>query len=195
MSIDTVPPPALKSGGVLVSNVCSLVSSGTEKAVIEFAKMNSIRKAKLPDLVKKVLSKIGQDGLLTTAQIVNNLISSLPLGYSCAGIITEVGKNVSDLIPGQRVACAGLGYANHAQVVYVPRKLVVPLPSELTFSEGALLLLSIAMHGVRQAELNVGETVCVIGMGLVGQITSQICQASGCKVACVDIDKKKVELV
>ena len=123
MSIDTVPPPALKSGGVLVSNVCSLVSSGTEKAVIEFAKMNSIRKAKArPDLVKKVLSKIGQDGLITTAQIVNNLISSpLPLGYSCAGIITEVGKNVSDLIPGQRVACAGLGYANHAQVVYAKK--------------------------------------------------------------------------
>ena len=88
----------------MVSNVCSLVSSGTEKAVIEFAKMNSIRKAKArPDLVKKVLSKIGQDGLITTAQIVNNLISSpLPLGYSCAGIITEVGKNVSDLIPGQK---------------------------------------------------------------------------------------------
>lgn len=102
MSIDSVPSPSLKPDGVLVANVCSLVSAGTEKAVIEFAKMNSLKKAKeRPDLVKKVLSKIGQDGLFTTAQIVNNLISSpLPLGYSCSGIVSEVGKNVSDLVPG-----------------------------------------------------------------------------------------------
>ncbi|MCF8176971.1 MAG: bi-domain-containing oxidoreductase [Sulfuritalea sp.] len=197
MAIEDVPPPSLKADGVLVLNVASLVSAGTEKAVIELAKMNPLQKARArPDLVKKVLNKAGQDGMLATARIVMNLVSApLPLGYSSAGVVTRVGSRVADIAPGQRVACAGLGYANHAEVIYVPRNLLVPIPEGVSDAEAAFVTVgAIAMHGVRQANLTLGETVVVVGMGLVGQITAQICIASGCRVFCVDIDPSKVEL-
>lgn len=197
MAVENVPPPSLKADGVLVANVASLVSAGTEKAVIGLAKMNPLMKAKArPDLVKKVLSKAGQEGLLATARIVMNLVSApLPLGYSCAGIVTQAGGRVSDIAPGQRVACAGLGYANHAEMVYAPRNLIVPIPDAVSFEEAAFVTVgAIALHGVRQAELTLGENVVVIGMGLVGQIAAQICAASGCRVFCIDIDPAKVAL-
>lgn len=197
MAIEDVPPPLLKADGVLVNNSASLVSAGTEKAVIELAKMNPLQKARArPDLVKKVLNKAGQEGLLATARIVLNLVSApLPLGYSSAGVVTQVGSRVADIAPGQRVACAGLGYANHAEVIYVPRNLLVPIPDGVSDAEAAFVTVgAIAMHGVRQASLTLGETVVVIGMGLVGQITAQICSASGCRVFCFDLDASKVEL-
>lgn len=197
MAIEDVPPPSLKADGVLVHNAASLVSAGTEKAVIELAKMNPLQKARArPDLVKKVLNKAGQDGMLATARIVMNLVSTpLPLGYSSAGVVTQVGARVADIAPGQRVACAGLGYANHAEVIYVPRNLLVPIPDGVTDAEAAFVTVgAIAMQGVRQANLTLGESVVVVGMGLVGQIAAQICSASGCRVFCVDIDAGKVEL-
>jgi predicted dehydrogenase/threonine dehydrogenase-like Zn-dependent dehydrogenase len=197
MAVEDVPPPALKPYGVLVANTASLVSAGTEKAVIELAKMNPLQKAQArPDLVKKVLSKAGQEGMISTARIVMNLVSApLPLGYSCAGIVTQVGARVADISPGQRVACAGLGYANHAEMVYVPRNLFVPIPENVSYEEAAFVTVgAIALHGVRQAELTLGETVVIIGMGLVGQIAAQICAASGCRVFCIDLDPQKIEL-
>lgn len=197
MAVEDVPPPTLKPDGVLVSNVASLVSAGTEKAIIELAKMNPLQKARArPDLVKKVLAKAGQEGLLATGRIVMNLVSApLPLGYSCAGIVTQAGSRVADIAPGQRVACAGLGYANHAETVYIPRNLLVPIPDQVSFEEAAFVTVgAIALHGVRQAELTLGETVIIIGMGLVGQITAQICAASGCRVFCIDLDQSKVDL-
>lgn len=197
MAVEDVPPPTLKPDGVLVSNVASLVSAGTEKAIIELAKMNPLQKARArPDLVKKVLAKAGQEGLLATGRIVMNLVSApLPLGYSCAGIVTQAGSRVADIAPGTRVACAGLGYANHAETVYIPRNLLVPIPDNVSFEDAAFVTVgAIALHGVRQAELTLGETVVIIGMGLVGQITAQICAASGCRVFCIDLDSSKVEL-
>ncbi len=197
MAVEDVPPPSLKADGVLVANVASLVSAGTEKAVIELAKMNPLMKARArPDLVKKVLGKAGQEGLLATARIVMNLVSApLPLGYSCAGIVTQAGGRVSDIAPGQRVACAGLNYANHAEVVYIPRNLMVPIPDNVSFEEAAFVTVgAIALHGVRQANLTLGESVVVVGMGLVGQIAAQICAASGCRVFCIDLDPSKVVL-
>lgn len=197
MAVEDVPPPSLKADGVLVMNVASLVSAGTEKAVIELAKMNPLMKARArPDLVKKVLGKAGQEGLLATARIVMNLVSApLPLGYSCAGIVSQVGGRVADISPGQRVACAGLGYANHAEMVYIPRNLMVPIPDNVTYDEAAFVTVgAIALHGVRQANLTLGENVVIIGMGLVGQIAAQICAASGCRVFCIDLDPSKVAL-
>lgn len=197
MVVEDVPPPTLKADGVLVSNVASLVSAGTEKAIIELAKMNPLQKARArPDLVKKVLAKAGQEGLLATGRIVMNLVSApLPLGYSCAGIVTQAGSRVADIAPGTRVACAGLGYANHAETVYIPRNLLVPIPDNVSFEDAAFVTVgAIALHGVRQAELTLGETVVIIGMGLVGQITAQICAASGCRVFCIDLDQSKVDL-
>ncbi len=197
MTIEDVPPPSLKPEGVIVKNICSLVSSGTEKAAIEFAKMNPLQKSiARPDLFNKVMNKVKQDGLISTGKIVKNLISApIPLGYSSAGIVIEVGSNVGDILPDQRVACAGLGYANHAEIIYVPRNLLTPIPQEVDFMQASFVTVgSIAMQGVRQANLSIGETVVVMGMGLVGQIISQICLASGCKVIVADIDKSKVEL-
>lgn len=197
LSVSDVPPPALKSGGVLVANAASLISAGTEKAIIELAKMNPLRKALArPDLVKKVLAKAGQEGLLATARIVNNLVSApLPLGYSCAGIVVEAGRGVTDLAPGARVACAGLGYANHSERVYVPRNLCVPIPDGVSFEEASFVTVgAIALHGVRQAEPTIGESVVVIGLGLVGQLTVQILTANGCRVFGVDTDPGKVAL-
>ena len=197
MTIENVPSPALKKEGVLVKNISSLVSAGTEKAIIELAKMNLLEKAiARPDLVKKVLEKSGQDGLLATASIVKNLISApLPLGYSSSGIIYKVGSQVGDLKPQQKVACAGIGYANHAEMIYVPRNLLVPVPDNLSYEEAAFVTIgSIALQGFRQSELLLGETVVVLGLGLVGNITAQLCQAAGCSVFGLDIDQSKVKL-
>lgn len=197
LAVEDVPPPLLKPHGVLVRNAASLVSAGTEKAVIELARMNPLQKARArPDLVRKVLEKAGQEGLLGTAKIVMNLVSApLPLGYSCAGIVDTVGAAVTDIRPGMRVACAGIGFANHAEIVYVPRNLLVPIPDGVEFAEASFVTLgAIAMQGVRQAELALGEAVVVIGLGLVGQITAQLCAASGCSVFGIDADPSKIEL-
>ena len=194
MELAEVPPPALRPGGVIVRNAASLVSAGTEKAVIELAKMNPLQKARArPDLVRKVLNKAGQEGLIETARIVRNLVSTpLPLGYSCAGVVEAIGAGVTDLHPGQRVACAGLNFANHAEVVFVPRNLVAPIPDPVSFADAAFVTVgAIALHGVRQAMLNLGETVVVLGLELVGQLTAQICAASGCRVFGIDLRSRQ----
>ncbi len=197
LSVSDVPPPALKPGGVLVANAASLISAGTEKAIVELAKMNPLRKALArPDLVKKVLAKAGQEGLIATARIVNNLVSApLPLGYSCAGLVIEAGRGITDLAPGMRVACAGLGYANHAEMIYVPRNLCVPIPDAVSFGDASFVTVgAIALHGVRRTEPEIGESIVVLGLGLVGQLTVQILAANGCRVFGVDTDPDKVAL-
>ena len=197
LAISEVAPPALQSGGIIISSAASLVSAGTEKAVIELAKMNPLQKARArPDLVRKVLNRAGQEGILGTAQIVMNLVSApVPLGYSCAGRVTRVGDQVAEFQPGDRVACAGLGYANHAEVNFVPRNLAVLIPVNVSFEDAAYVAVgAIAMQGVRQADLSVGENVVVFGLGLLGQITAQICSASGCRVFGIDLDLWKVQL-
>jgi polar amino acid transport system substrate-binding protein len=197
LEVAEVPPPAAQAGGILVRNATSLVSVGTEKAVLELAKMNPLMKARArPDLVRKVLDKAGQEGLLETARIVRNLVSTpLPLGYSCAGIIEAVGPGIAHLHPGMRVACAGLNYANHAEIVYIPRHLATPIPDSVTFSDAAFVTVgAVALHGVRQASPSLGESVVVLGLGLVGQLTVQICAAAGCRVFGIDVDPRKVAL-
>ncbi|MEZ4423547.1 MAG: bi-domain-containing oxidoreductase [Gemmatimonadota bacterium] len=197
LSVSDVPPPVLKDGGVLVRNAASLISAGTEKAAIELARMNPLQKARTrPDLVKKVLNRAGQEGLLETAQTVMNLVSApLPLGYSCAGVVEAVGDRVTDLQVGQRVACGGYGYANHADVVYVPRNLTVPIPDGVSFEEASFVTVgAISVQGVRQADVAFGESVVIIGLGLLGQLTAQICAAAGCRVFGLDLEADKVDL-
>jgi predicted dehydrogenase/threonine dehydrogenase-like Zn-dependent dehydrogenase len=197
LSVAEVPPPALRPEGLLVRNSVSLISAGTEKAVIELARMNPLQKSRArPDLVKKVLNRASQEGLIGTAQIVRNLVSSpLPLGYSCAGVVEEVGAAVGDIKPGDHVGCAGLGYANHAEVVYIPRNLAVAVPKSVSLEEASFVTVgAIALHGVRQARLQIGEHVVVVGLGLVGQIVAQICQAAGYRLYGVDRDPWRVEL-
>ncbi len=197
LSVAEVPPPAARARGLLVRNAASLISAGTEKAIIELARMNPLQKARArPDLVRKVLQRAGQEGLLGTIQTVRNLISApLPLGYSCAGIVEAVGAQVSGFSAGQAVACAGLGYANHAEIVYIPRNLAVAIPENVTLEQASFVTLgAIALQGVRQADLRLGERVVILGLGLVGQLTLQIVSASGCRGFGLDLDEAKVRL-
>ncbi len=197
ISVDEIPPPVLKPGNVLVRNVRSLVSAGTEKAVLEFSRGGYLAKARRrPDLFRKVLQRARNEGLWPTYRAVTNLLDQpVPLGYSCAGRAIEVGADVAGIVPGRRVACAGLFVAAHAEVVSVPRNLLVPIPDGVSFEEAAFVTLgAIALQGVRLAGVALGENVIVYGLGLVGMVAAQLAIAAGARVLGVDIDSAKVEL-
>jgi predicted dehydrogenase len=192
-----VPGPGLRGGGVIVRNGCSLVSAGTERMIVELAKKSLLGKAKArPDLVKKVVAKIKTEGLAQTLEkVFAKLDTPIPLGYSCAGTVVEVGANCSGLKPGDRVACGGAGYATHADFNYVPKNLVVKIPDSVSFEDASFATLgAIAMQGVRQADVRLGERVVVIGLGLLGLLTVQILRAAGCRVMGSDLDPRKCEL-
>ena len=192
-----VPVPSPKPGMVLVRTAASLVSAGTERMLVEFAEKSLLGKARSrPDLVRQVVDKARREGLVTTIEAAfNRLDQPMPLGYSSAGTIIELGEGVKDYQVGQRVACAGGGYANHAEYAVVPQNLIAPLPDDVDFESGAFGTLgSIAMHGFRLGQPQVGETVAVIGLGLLGLLTVGIAKAAGCKVFGVDLDPWRVEL-
>jgi predicted dehydrogenase/threonine dehydrogenase-like Zn-dependent dehydrogenase len=197
VSVTDVPPPALQPGGVLVRVRRSLISIGTERAVIALAKKTPIGKAQeRPDLARKVLNKAKQEGYWNTYKVVRNLIASpIPLGYSCAGEVIEVGADAGEYKVGDRVACAGLNFANHAEIDYVPRNLAAKMPAELAYDDACFVTLgAIAMQGVRLAELQLSERVVVLGLGLVGQIALQIARCNGARILAYDLDPAKVEL-
>jgi len=180
-----VPVPALTHGFVLVRVAASLVSAGTERAAIEFGRQNLLEKAlSKPHLVKQVLEKVVRDGPLATVRaVINRLDSVNNLGYSCAGTVVEVGEGVTHVKPGDLVACAGAGYASHAEYVVVPKNLIVHIPSEnaALLEEAAFTTLgAIALQGVRLGNPRLGEVVALIGLGLLGHITLQLLKASGC---------------
>jgi len=196
LRIVEVPAPVLKPSGVIVKSHYSLVSAGTERAMIEFAKQSLAGKAhSRPDLVKQVLNKVKTDGLLSTYHAaMQRLDEPLPLGYSCAGEVIEVGHRASEFNRGELVACGGGGYASHAEVVFVPKNLVVKIPDNVTTEEAAFATLgAIAMQGVRRAGLTPGERVAVIGLGLVGQLTVQILNAYGFPTLGLDVGQHQVE--
>lgn len=191
-----VPGPALKSGGVVVQTAASLVSAGTERMIVELAKKSLIGKAQArPDLVRKVIDKIRTDGLAPTmTKVFAKLDTPIPLGYSAAGIVVEAGERSGARV-GDRVACAGAGYATHAEFNFIPRNLCVRLPDSVSFADASYATLgSIALQGVRQADLRLGESVAVIGLGLLGLLTVQLLKASGCRVVGSDPDPTKCEL-
>jgi len=197
LEIADVPAPALRLGGVLVRNVNSFISAGTERMLIDFAEKSLIGKAKeRPDLVKQLINKARREGIINTLQqAMNRLDTLMPLGYSSAGMVIDVGTEVDTISVGDRVACAGGGYACHAEVVFVPKNLCVKIPEGVDFENAACVALgSIALQGVRIANLALGENVVVIGLGFVGQLTAQLVKASGCNVFCVDLDADKVKL-
>jgi len=195
--LEEVPVPYLEENGVLVRNCYSLVSPGTEKMILDLARKNLFQKAKeRPDLVKRVKDKLKKEGIIPTIRkVFVQLEAPLPLGYSCSGIVQEVGVKVKDISVGDRVACAGAGYANHAEVNYIPRRLCVKIPDEVSFAEGAFVTLaSIALQGVRQADVKLGETVVVIGLGLLGLLTSQLLKIQGNQVIGIEPDPYKIDL-
>ncbi|HEY6170982.1 MAG TPA: zinc-binding alcohol dehydrogenase, partial [Candidatus Kapabacteria bacterium] len=193
---DVGAPQAPKRAGVIVRVHASVISAGTEKMSVDLARASLIEKAKSrPDDVKKVLAEVKQQGFWATYnRVMNKLDSQKAMGYSCAGEVIAVSPDVDDLRPGDRVACGGQG-ANHAEVVSVLRNLCVKIPDTVSYEDACYTTLgAIAMQGVRQAEPTFGETVAVIGLGLVGQLTCAIARAAGCQVIGIDLDEENVKL-
>ncbi|MDX1547199.1 MAG: bi-domain-containing oxidoreductase [Rhodothermales bacterium] len=197
LSLETVPPPALQPGGIRVRTAASLLSAGTEKMLIDLAQKSLVGKARArPDLVRQVLTKVKKEGLLNTYRNVQSKMEKpMSLGYSAAGIVEAVGAGVQGIQTGDRVAIAGAGYANHAEVNFVPKNLAALIPDGVTFEEAAYTTVaSIALQGVRLARPELGDNVVVIGLGLIGLITVQLLQTNGCRVLGIDLDARKVAL-
>lgn len=197
LKLDEVPSPACRNGGVLVQTAYSLVSSGTEATAVREAAMSLVEKARArPDQVQKVIEAVRKQGLLATYQSVMNRLDSLtPLGYSMAGVVVGVGDGVEEFRLGQRVACGGVGYANHAEFNFVPKNLTVPVPDGVSLSEAACTTVgAVAMQGFRQSKLSLGDAVVVIGLGLVGQLYLQIAKAAGCRTVGLDLNPERVRL-
>jgi predicted dehydrogenase/threonine dehydrogenase-like Zn-dependent dehydrogenase len=192
-----VPRPQAHPGTAVVQNAASLVSTGTERMLVDFAGKSMLGKARSrPDLVRQVIDKARREGLLTTIEAVQNRLEQpLPLGYASAGRIVALGDGMEGFKVGQRVACAGGGYAVHAEYVSVPRNLLAPLPDNVDYESGAFATLgAIALHGFRLTELQVGSRLAVIGMGLLGLLASMLARAAGCTVLGIDVDPERVEL-
>jgi predicted dehydrogenase/threonine dehydrogenase-like Zn-dependent dehydrogenase len=192
-----VPLPALRPGWVLVANRWSLISAGTERAKVGLAGKNLIEKARArPDLVRKVVDKARVEGVRSAFDTTRERLDALaPLGYSSAGVVIRIGAGVEGISPGDRVACAGGGWANHAEVVAIPRNLLAKLPGGVELEAAAYATVgAIALHAIRQAEATVGERVAVIGLGLVGQLAVRLLTAAGCVPIGIDIDPAAVAL-
>jgi predicted dehydrogenase/threonine dehydrogenase-like Zn-dependent dehydrogenase len=192
-----VPVPAARPGGVIVRTEFSLISTGTEVMKINESKLSLIGKARArPDQVKKVMQSVSQQGLRATYRKVSDRLDSYtPLGYSLCGEVVEVGAGVEHLAVGQRVACAGNSYALHAEYNWVPRNLCVPVPDGVAADHAAFTTVgAIAMQGYRQSEARLGETACVIGLGLVGQLLVQILRAAGVNVVGLDPSPERCQL-
>ncbi|MBN2294572.1 MAG: bi-domain-containing oxidoreductase [Pirellulales bacterium] len=197
ISVEDVPPPMLRDEGIVVRTHKSLISAGTERMMLSLGKKSLLGKAKeRPDLVKKVLEKMKREGFWATFQTVRDkLDSEMPMGYSNCGEVIAVGARARRFEVGGLVACAGAGYANHAEINYIPRLLAVPVPAGVSTEAAAYSTVgTIALQGVRLADLRVGEAVVVSGLGLIGQLTVQILKASGCRVAALDVSEDRVKL-
>src|ERR1035441_8375963 len=227
LQIAEVPAPQLLPGCVLVRVAASLVSAGTERASAEFASKSLLAKAKArPDLVRDVIAKLRRDGFASTLQTVRSRLDQpQSVGYSSAGVVVAVGDGIADLNVGDRVACAGAGYAVHAEFACVPRLLVAKIPEtssqipghlfsvetrlaasppteqppsprdNVSYEEAAFGTVgAICLHGIRTAEVALGDMVAVIGLGLLGQITVQLLKAAGCRVFGMDLLRQRADL-
>lgn len=197
MEIKEVPLPQLQSKYILVENAASLISAGTERGTVKVAKANLFEKARQrPDLVKQVIQNIKKEGIRATFdKVKSKLDSPKALGYSTAGTVIASLDSNNLFKPGDRVACAGQDLASHAEAVAIPQNLVAKIPDNVSFEEAAFTTVgAIALQGVRQSEPKLGENICVIGLGLIGQITCQLLRASGANVFGIDLSDKLVEL-
>jgi predicted dehydrogenase/threonine dehydrogenase-like Zn-dependent dehydrogenase len=190
LAVVDVPVPACQPGGVLVRSLYSLISTGTELMKVSEARMSLVSKARArPDQVRKLLDSVAQQGALATYQkAMNRLDSYTPLGYSLCGVVVEVGAGAEQFTVGQLVAAAGNEFALHAEVNWVPTNLCVPVPDGVAPEHAAFATVgAIAMQGVRRAEVSLGETACVIGLGLIGQLVVRLLIASGVQVVGLDM--------
>ena len=190
LAVLDVPVPACQPGGVLVRSLYSLISTGTEMMKVSEARMSLVGKARArPDQVRKMLDSVAQQGALATyRKAMNRLDSYTPLGYSLCGVVVEVGAGANEFSVGQLVAAAGNEFALHAEVNWVPTNLCVPVPDGVAPEHAAFATVgAIAMQGVRRAEVALGETACVIGLGLIGQLAVRLLVASGVQVVGLDV--------
>jgi len=191
--LEEVPTPQVRPGTLLVRTTRSLVSLGTERMLVEFGKAGFIDKARQqPDKVKQVLDKMKAEGVLPTIEAVfNKLNQPLPLGYCNVGIVEAVGKGVHSFQVGDRVASNG----NHAEFVCIPENLVAKIPDNVTDSEAAFTVIgSIGLEGIRLCNPTFGETIVVVGLGLIGLVTAELLKANGCNVIGYDFDQQKVDM-
>lgn len=191
MLVET-PSPMIKRGHVLIQSKYSLVSSGTERMLLEFGKAGWIEKARQqPERVIQVISKIKTDGLIPTLEtVLRKLETPIPLGYCNAGIVIGLGSDVTEFQIGDRVVSNG----HHAEIVNIGKNLVCKIPDEIDFDEAAFTVVgAIALQGIRLVKPQLGEYVAVIGMGLIGSITAQLLQYNGCKVIGIETDPDKIE--
>ncbi|MEM4655044.1 MAG: bi-domain-containing oxidoreductase [Thermosphaera sp.] len=192
-----VPDPILRPGGVILQTVNSLISVGTEKLMIDLARKGYLGKALArPDLVKQVINKIKVDGLAEAYKaVMSRLDTPVTLGYSSAGIVKEVAGDVSGVAIGDRIACYGDGFATHSEFSFVPKNMFVKIPENVSFEEAAFVGLgAIALNAIRVANLTFGESVAVIGLGILGQLAVQMLKAFGCRVIGLDINQAKAEM-
>ncbi len=189
LTVLDAPAPSCKPGGVLVRNSYSLISTGTELMKVSEARLSLIGKAKArPDQVRKLVDSVAQQGVLSTyKKAMDRLDSYTPLGYSSCGVVIQVGAGAEDFRVGQLVACAGNEFALHADVNWVPKNLCVPVPDGVSPEHGAFATVgAIAMQGLRRAEAQIGETACVVGLGLIGQLLVRLLVANGIRVVGLD---------
>ena len=190
-----VPAPPCPFGGVLVRNLYSVISSGTERSTVELTKKSLLAKARArPDLVRQVIDTARREGIAQTRETVQRKLGEeAPIGYSSAGVVIEVGAGVAGIEPGDLVACAGGGHANHAAIVAVPANLCAMIPEGVDPRDAAFgTIAAIGMHGIRLAGVELGDRVAVIGCGLVGLLTCRLLQAAGAEVFAADIDEERV---
>jgi len=197
IKVEDVPAPLVGDQEILVQVHYSCISTGTEVAGVKSSGESLYKKAlKKPQNVKKVLEMIRTQGLKKTiVRVKSETDIAKPIGYSASGLVLEVGKEIKDIKQGDRAACAGAGIANHAEFIAVPRNLMVKVPQDLPLDIASTVTLgSISMQGVRRADPRLGEYVAVIGLGILGQLTSQMLKANGSKVIGIDIDRKRVDI-
>ena len=192
-TLEEVPAPIVNENSMLIQTTLSLVSLGTERMLVEFGKSSLISKARRqPDKVKQVLEKIASDGLLPTLETVfNKLEQPLPLGYCNVGVVLDVGQDVTGFQIGDRVVSNG----PHAEIVCVPQNLVAKIPEKVTDEEAVFTVIgSIGLQGIRLSQPTLGETIVVIGLGLIGLLTTQMLLANGCRVIGIDVDEEKCQI-
>jgi threonine dehydrogenase-like Zn-dependent dehydrogenase len=195
VTVAEVPGPHVEPGAVLVRTAASCISVGTELSGVKASNLPLWKRALArPDQVRRVVEMVRSQGFVKTQELVrSHLAQSQPIGYSLAGTVTAVGEGVNDIFPGDRVACAGSQAAFHAEYVCVPRNLIVPTPDGVSDEAAATVALgAIALHGIRRAEPTVGETFVVVGLGILGQLTTRLLKASAIRTLGADLNPARV---
>ena len=195
--MDNVPTPIVSKRSLLIKVVNSCISAGTEISTIRSSGTSLLKRAfEQPKQLKKVLENVKEKGVVSTYKTISGVIDSgKPIGYSLSGVVVDVGDEVNGFKKGDFVAAAGAGVANHAEFVVVPENLVVKLPNDVSFRDASSVAIgSIALHGVRRADLKIGEYCVILGAGIIGLLTVQMLIASGVRVAVIDIDDFRLKI-